>query len=300
MKATDVNLLVEKTLEMFGRTRKEIRIFRKLAEPLPPVEIDRGQIEQVLLNLFVNAWQAMPDGGSLFVETAEVSKRAVPEGDVPSEAERFVRISVTDTGAGMDPAVRERIFEPFFTTRAMGRGTGLGLATAYGIVRNHGGRIQVLSQEGKGSTFHVTLPASDKPVEAAMRTAKEIHSGGSETVLLVDDEEVVREVGEQLLKKLGYRVLTAGGGKEALAKFSEDPSQIDLVILDMIMPDLGGKEVFEQLRAKRADTRVLLSSGYSLDGQASEILHQGCDGFIQKPFDLKQLSSKVREILDGR
>jgi CheY-like chemotaxis protein len=210
-----------------------------------------------------------------------------------------VRISVTDTGAGMDPTVQERIFEPFFTTRAMGRGTGLGLATAYGIVRNHGGRIQVFSEQGKGTTFRVDLPASEKSMEEAMTPLKESHRGGSETILLVDDEEMVRDVGQQLLEKLGYRVLTAAGGREALEVFSADPSQFDLVVLDMVMPDIGGKEVFEQLRAKRSDTRVLLSSGYSQDGQASEILRKGCDGFIQKPFDLKQLSIKVREVLDG-
>ncbi len=300
VKTTDVNLLVEKTLDMFGRTRKEIRIFRKLAEPLPPVEVDRGQIEQVLLNLFVNAWQAMPGGGNLFVETAAVLQESDQDPDMPVDAERCVTISVTDTGAGMAPDVRERIFEPFFTTRAMGRGTGLGLATAYGIVRNHGGRIQVFSDEGKGTTFRITLPASDKSLEGAVPSIKESHRGGSETILLVDDEEMIREVGRQLLGRLGYQVLVAAGGKEALAVFTADPSRIDLVILDMIMPDMGGKEVFEKLREERADIRVLLSSGYSLDGEASQILRQGCDGFLQKPFDLKQLSAKIREVLEAR
>jgi PAS domain S-box-containing protein len=299
VRLTDINQLVEKSLDMFGRTRKEIRIFRKLEENLSPVEVDRGQIEQVLLNLFVNAWQAMPGGGQLYIETAGASSWEVGEFGLSPEAESYVKISVTDTGTGMDPAVQERIFEPFFTTRNMGRGTGLGLATAYGIIRNHGGTIQVSSKKQSGTTFRVYLPASAKtPAGDAAPVAPAERSGGSETVLLVDDEEMIRDIGSQLLEKLGYRVLTASGGQEAVDLFLQNPSGIDLVILDMIMPGTGGKEVFKQIRAARSDARVLLSSGYSVDGQASEILRQGCDGFIQKPFNLQDLAEKVREILD--
>ena len=298
VRVTDVNLLVDKTLDMFGRTRKEIGIHRSFDEALPTAEIDRGQIEQVLLNLLVNAWQAMPDGGHLYIETGVVPPRKIPDLGLPVEAERCIRISITDTGIGMDEAIRERIFEPFFTTRPRGRGTGLGLATAYGIVRNHGGAVQVFSKKGKGTTFHVYLPASGKALEEESLGETAGQAGGGESILLIDDEEMIRDIGRQLLEKLGYRVRTAAGRGEALAKFTEDPSKIDLVILDMIMPGAGGKEVYQELKAIDEEVCVLLCSGYSLDGDAAEILRQGCDGFIQKPFDIQQLSVKIREVLE--
>jgi PAS domain S-box-containing protein len=300
VRVTDPNTLVEKTLDMFSRARKEIRIFRRFQNGLPGVEVDRGQIEQVLLNLFVNAWQAMDGGGKLYVETASAPAADFSDLPLADAAGAVVRISVTDTGIGMDPATRERIFEPFFTTRERGRGTGLGLATAYGIVRNHGGALQVFSEKGKGSTFHVYLPAVEKPVEEETGGAVGKRSGGVETILLVDDEEMIRDVGRQLLEKLGYEVLTAADGREALTLFQRHSKDIDLVILDMVMPEMGGKEVFEGIKALSDRVRVLLCSGYSIDGQAAEILRRGCDGFIQKPFNIEGISAKVREVLEKK
>ena len=205
---------------------------------------------------------------------------------------RFVRVAVTDNGVGMDRGTMDRIFEPFFTTREMGRGTGLGLASAYGIIKNHGGLINVYSEKGEGSTFSIYLPASSRPVEAQAASVRTIAKGQGR-ILLVDDEEMILEVGAAMLKKLGYSVQTAGSGEEALQFYQAHGETIDLVILDMVMPGMGGGEVFDRLKAVDPAIKVLLSSGYSINGKASEIIDRGCAGFIQKPFNLAQLSEKV-------
>jgi two-component system cell cycle sensor histidine kinase/response regulator CckA len=298
VKPTDLNQLVEKSCDMFGRTKKEINVHTKYQEEVWPVEVDQAQIEQVLLNLYVNAWQAMPNGGDLYVETAHVvldEDYARPYGVDPG---RYVKISVTDTGVGMDKATQQRIFDPFFTTKEMGRGTGLGLASAYGIVQNHGGIINVYSEVGKGATFTIYLPASEKeiPVEET-RLADEILRG-TETILLVDDEDEVLGVGEKMLKEMGYEVFVARSGKDAIKIYGKQRDEICLVILDMIMPEMGGGETYDRMKETNPNVKVLLSSGYSIDGQAAEILKRGCDGFIQKPFSVKELSREVREILD--
>jgi two-component system cell cycle sensor histidine kinase/response regulator CckA len=296
VKAVNLNELVEESAAMFGRAKKEIEIHRGYQEDLSPVEVDQGQIEQVLLNLFVNAWQAMPGGGKLFLKTKDVildRTGCKPFRVVPG---RYVKLAVTDTGMGMDEATRQRIFEPFFTTKDRGIGTGLGLASVYGIIKNHGGIIEVSSKVGKGTTFTIYLPASERHIETDGETSEKILQG-KETVLLVDDEEMVIYVGKQMLERLGYQVLPARSGKEAVRVYRENKERINLVILDMIMPKLSGGETYEEIRQVNPDVKVLLSSGYSIDGQATEILRRGCDGFIQKPFTLEQLSRKVREIL---
>ena len=299
VKPTDLNRLIRNENHLFGQTKKEIRILEKIDEGLWTVEVDQGQIRQALLNLYVNAWQAMPGGGDLFVQTENVVLGA--EGVKPAELPpgRYVRVSVTDTGIGMDETTAEKVFEPFFTTQAMGKGTGLGLASVYGIVKNHGGCINVQSEKGAGTTFHLYLPASDK--QAFQETKQEAEMVmGEGTVLLVDDEEMVLEVGEQLLVRLGYRVLTAGGGEEALRLHQERMDEIDLVVLDMVMPGMSGGEVYDRMKETNPDTRVLLSSGYTLDGQAQEILDRGCHGFIQKPFDMRTLSNKIIAIMHNK
>jgi CheY-like chemotaxis protein len=208
-----------------------------------------------------------------------------------------VRISVSDTGVGMDKTTLERIFDPFFTTKGMGRGSGLGLASAYGIIKNHDGFIQVHSEKGHGSIFNIYLPASPKKVIEEEELTGDILKG-SETVLLVDDEDMIIEVAEQLLEHLGYRVLMAGSGKEAIKIYQEKSQHIDMVILDMVMPEMGGGETYDALKMLNSKVKVLLSSGYSIDGQATEILGRGCNGFIQKPFKVEAFSQKLREILD--
>ncbi len=295
-KPTDINKMIKKSSHMFGRTKKEIKIHIKYQENIWTVDADQGQMEQVLMNLYVNAWQAMPLGGDIYIRTKNVTldKEYVKPFEVKPGP--YVMISVTDTGIGMDEATRQRIFEPFFTTKPMGMGTGLGLASAYGIIKNHGGFIKVYSKKGEGATFNIFLPASEKKVTRKKRIVQKI-TKGKETILLVDDEEMIIDVGMQMLEKLGYKVITAKSGKEAVDIYKKNKAEIDMVILDMIMHGMGGKETYDQLKEINPDIKVLLSSGYSINGQAIEILDRGCNGFIQKPFDIRNISLKINEIL---
>jgi CheY-like chemotaxis protein len=244
----------------------------------------------------------MPIGGELRVQTRNVSLGAGDAKAFELTPGRYVKISVADTGMGMDETTRQRIFEPFFTTKEMGRGTGLGLASVYGIIQNHGGLIHVHSEKGHGSTFDILLPAMK--ADGALREEDGKEKGeilrGDETILFVDDEELILEIGTEFLKKMGYAVLSAGSGREAIEIYRNNRQKIDMVILDMVMPDMGGGAVFDELKKIDENIKVLLSSGYSIDGQASNILKRGCNGFIQKPFDMRQLSHKLREILDKR
>jgi CheY-like chemotaxis protein len=212
---------------------------------------------------------------------------------------RFVKLSITDTGIGMDEATQQRIFEPFFTTQKIGRGTGLGLASVYGIIRNHGGIIDVYSKKGKGTTFNIYLPASEKEIIEEKQLPEEFIKG-SGTILLVDDEDRIIDVCSELLKTMGYDVLIAKSGKEAIEAYRINKDDVDMVILDMIMPDMSGGETYDKLLGTNSKIKVLLSSGYSIDGQAAEILERGCDGFIQKPFNMKELSMKIKDILSDK
>lgn len=296
---TDLNEVIEKTSTMFGRANKEIQIHKKFQKDLFPAEVDQGQIEQVLLNLYVNAWQAMPAGGDLFIETKNVVLDKTLVKPYSFEPGNYIRISISDTGIGMDSRTKERIFEPFFTTKEMGRGTGLGLASVYGIIKNHQGIIEVDSEKGQGATFTIYLPATGRKVAKETSPISEIMTG-TETILLVDDENTIINVCRDLFESLGYRVLSATSGKEALDIYTRNQSSISLVLLDMIMPGMGGKETFTALKEINPQVKVILSSGYSLDGPAREIMGQGCKAFIQKPFSLQELSERVRTILDGR
>jgi CheY-like chemotaxis protein len=299
VKPTDLNKLVKETAETFGRTRKEITIRQELTPDLCSIEADRGQIEQVLMNLFVNASDAMPGGGDLFLKTSNITHSEMQGKLLDPAPGKYVLLAVADTGIGMDKKTMERIFDPFFTTKELGRGTGLGLASVYGIVRGHKGYIDVQSEQRKGTTLTVYLPASEREVrEPAKRVERVIR--GTETILLVDDEEFILEVGEKILKALGYKVLVAEGGKKAVEIYKEKGEEIDMVILDMVMPQMGGGETFDMLKGIHPNLKVLLSSGYSIDGQATEIMKRGCSGFIQKPFTIKELSQKLREILDKK
>jgi len=294
----DINVLVERSTELFGSTKKEIKIHTEYQKGLWTVEVDKNQIEQVLLNLYVNASQAMPEGGSLFIQTDNVylEDEFVRPHDIGPG--RYIKISVTDTGVGMDQETQKRVFDPFFTTSAVGKGTGLGLASAYGIVKNHGGIINVYSKIAQGATINIYLPASGKEAVKENESVDGVVKG-SETILLVDDEAMVIDVAVRLLETMGYRALAARNGKEALEIFRENRETIDLVILDMIMPEMGGRETYGELKKIRSEIKVLLSSGYSLNDQAREIMAQGCNAFIQKPFNMEELSKKIRQILDS-
>jgi PAS domain S-box-containing protein len=296
VKPTDINELIKRSSEMFGRTKKEIVIHSKYQENIRSAEVDRGQIEQVLVNLYVNAWQSMPGGGELYLETQNVTLDAEYVKPFQAEPGRYVKISITDTGVGMDEATQKRIFEPFFTTKEMGRGTGLGLASVYGIIKNHGGFINVYSEKGQGTTFHIYIPASEAEVVEDKKSSMEVVRGEG-SILLVDDEEMIIDVGKQLLENLGYRVMVAKSGSEAVTLYEKNKADIDMVILDMIIPGMGGGDTYDRLKEINPDIKVLLSSGYSIDGQGQEILDRGCNGFIQKPFDIQEISLKIGEIL---
>jgi PAS domain S-box-containing protein len=294
----DINELVAESAEMFGETKKEITVHARMSEDTLTIEGDRTQIEQVLLNLYVNAWQAMPGGGDLSVETnpvvIEQSEAKIHE----FEPGRYARISVSDKGVGMDQKTQARIFEPFFTTKEMGRGTGLGLASVYGIVKNHNGVIEVESEPGKGSSFHIYFPTSEKALEKDKEGKKKIMRG-TETILLIDDEEIILDVASELLATLGYTVIKAKSGKEAVDIYRRKSGEIDLVILDMIMPKMGGGKTYDLLKGINPEIKCILSSGYSIDKDAKEIMARGITTFMQKPFDIAALSQKITDALAG-
>jgi PAS domain S-box-containing protein len=293
----NLNQLAVEACETFIRTKKNITVDRELAEDLFAIDADPSQIEQVLLNLCVNATDAMPDGGDLIVKTMNTDDKKMKSSLYDPKPGKYVQLTVTDTGMGMDKKTAEHIFDPFFTTKKRGRGTGLGLASAYGIVKAHGGYIDVKSKQGHGTTFSICLPASENRVQQVARTPVEVIKGTG-TVLLVDDEEVILEVGQDLLEAMGYRILVARDGKEGVRVYKKNWDKIDIVVMDMVMPNMGGGEAYDRIREINPNVKVLLSSGFSIDGEASEILDRGCDGFIQKPFNMKKLSGKIMEILD--
>jgi CheY-like chemotaxis protein len=298
VRAVDLNRLVRACADLFGRSKRDLPIRLRLAADLWTVEADSGQIQQAILNLLVNAGQAMPDGGELELESANVAvDPRDPEKPRDAAPGPYARVTVTDTGVGIPPQILNRIFEPFFTTGEKGKHTGLGLSSTFGIVKAHAGYMTVRSERGRGSTFSIYLPAAVRAAER--RTAPAAPAAGSRTILLVEDEELVLDIGRQMLERLGHRVVVARSGAEALAIYERDPGSIDMIILDMIMPGMGGGAVFDRLKAIRPDVAVLLSSGYSLNGQAADIMRRGCRGFIQKPFTIGQLDQKIREVAAG-
>jgi signal transduction histidine kinase/CheY-like chemotaxis protein len=297
VKTINVNDIVKETSDTFAMTKKDISVHLALAEDLNVIKADQGQLRQTLLNLYVNAADAMPRGGDLFLKSLNVTDLDMKGKPYTPKPGNYVLLTITDTGTGMDNKTIERIFDPFFTTKGMSKGTGLGLASVYGIVKAHGGYIDVDSQKGHGTTFSIYLPASDTEGAKEKELVTEVLKG-KEGILLVDDEDVIIDVGHEILKTLGYEVHVARSGREAINAYEANQDKIDMVILDMIMPDMGGGEAYDTLKKINPDIKVLLSSGYSLNGQAAEILRRGCDGFIQKPFNVTQLSQKLREILE--
>jgi PAS domain S-box-containing protein len=295
-RALDANQAVARNAKMFGRTRKDIAIRLELTHGVLPVLADDAQLDQVLLNLLLNAGQAMLDGGELILCTQWVQLSAAEAALHGTEPGQYVQIMVKDLGVGMSADTLKRVFEPFFTTKEKGRGTGLGLASVYGIVKNHGGFTTVESELGTGTTFCVHLPAVDEIVEQR-RSQPSLLKSGSETLLLVDDEEQILRTTGKLLEAMGYDLLIAKSGQEAVETFRLNRSLISLVILDMVMPGMSGLQTFAALRELSTSIKVLLCSGYSAEGQAVEILQRGCNGFIQKPYDATVLSAKLRELL---
>ena len=297
-KPTDVNAIVREVVALLSRIiEKNITIVLAADSDLRHAICDAGQIQQAILNICINARDAMPRGGRLTITTANVHLEAKDvQFFVDAQPGDYVRISVSDTGTGMDRETRERLFEPFFTTKE--KGTGLGLALAYGILKKHGGFIQVHSEPGKGSTFEVNLLACMNDEASVKR--KDIVSlrRGTETILVVDDEPMVRDLARDVLKRYGYTVLTAGGGEETIETFRQRSDEIDAVILDMVMPAIEGKEMLRRLKEMKPGVKVIVSSGYSHDRDVEDMIAQGARGFVQKPFRIAELVRVVGEVME--
>ena len=301
LRPCSLNGVVGESLKILsGTLDKSIAIETDLNQSLPTVEIDASQIQQVLMNLCVNARDAMPGGGLLTIQSSvarlsESDARNQPD----AKAGWFAVLAVSDTGVGMDAVVKGRIFEPFFTTKEKGKGTGLGLSMVYGVVKNHGGFINVYSEPGQGSTFKIYLPLSGKPEAVEAAPEREL-AGGHEEILVIDDEEAIRQVAADILGSYGYRVSLAADGAEGVALFRKNRKRTHMVLLDMVMPRQGGRETFLQLQEIDPQVRVLFSTGYSQNEKVNEIMALGVRGFIQKPYQVRDLLAKVREVLDGK
>jgi PAS domain S-box-containing protein len=294
-----INDLIGETAELLrGTMEKNIQVNLHLDPAAPVIEADAAQMQQVLMNLCINARDAMPGGGTLTITTRRLKQpdaflRTVPD----MRRGSYVRLDIKDTGIGIEKSIRGKIFDPFFTTKEKGKGTGLGLATVYGIVKNHGGVVNVESELGVGTTFSVYIPAVEHAVRRA--ASQEVRaSGGRETILIVDDEETIRMLVKDILEEKGYIVHGAADGIAAVSMYRDTGATIDLVILDMTMPGMGGRETFEKLRELNPGVRVILSTGYTADERTRELLSSGIKAFVQKPYKMDELAAAVRKVLD--
>ena len=303
MRVLDLNILLQNLDKMLRRViGEDIELVTLLAEDLGRVKTDPGQIEQVILNLAVNARDAMPSGGKLTIETANVElDETYARRHVAVTPGRYVMLAVSDTGVGMTPEVRDRVFEPFFTTKEKGKGTGLGLSTVYGIVKQSEGNIWIYSEPGHGTTFKIYLPQVEELLEEVKeKVVEEELPRGSETVLVVEDEEEVRKVAARILRGQGYKVLEASNGADTLMICKEQKERFHLILTDVVMPQMSGRQLVEQLRQVYQNFKVLYMSGYT----DNTIVHHGVlergINYIQKPFTMDALVGKVREVLDNK
>lgn len=303
MSTLNVNDLVGPVLDLFKPTRKDIVIHETYEENIHLVSGDHTQLEQVFLNLLVNAAQAMSEPGDIFVTTQNLMIEENHDYPFAVHPGPYVKISIKDTGVGMDTEIQKKIFDPFFSTKEISdnKGRGLGLSTVFGIVKNHGGFILVNSDKGRGAVFQVCLPAFKPVLKEEKKKKSKPAEGiqkGSETVLLVDDEEEIVNVGKNFLEKLGYKPLVARNGLEAVEIFKLYKDDISLVVLDLVMPIMNGKQAFAEIKNIQNNVKILISTGYSVDDKIEGFLNQGCHGFIQKPFSLNEFSRALRNILD--
>ncbi|MFN3286237.1 MAG: PAS domain S-box protein, partial [bacterium] len=293
----DLAHLCSEVTELFRSTLDpRIELRTRFPSDLPMVEGDASQLHQAILNLCMNARDAMPDGGVLELVLQPVIAPDPTSGE-PPVLRPYVCLTVRDTGVGMDEHVKARMFEPFFTTKGPGKGTGLGLAMVYGIVRNHGGFLEVDSEVGRGTAVRMYLPVASGAAEPEEAGEAEVDGGAGETILVVDDEEPLCNLLRDVLTRRGYRVLVATDGQEALRLYQEHAGRIDLVILDMTMPGLSGTQTFDALRALDPRARILLTSGYTQERAARDAVARGAKGFLQKPFLISELAARVREAL---
>jgi signal transduction histidine kinase/ActR/RegA family two-component response regulator len=299
----DINQVVEMALTVFQPGKKNIVIEKKQDRYLHKINGDRSQLEQVLLNLLVNGCQAMVDGGTLTIRTRNLTIEHANCFHFDVVPGAYVEMSVQDTGIGMDDATQKKIFDPFFSTKTLEdiKGRGLGLSTVFGIVKNHGGFITVESKTNTGSIFRVALPSSTpKKVKRIEEESDNfaLMPKGRETVLIVDDENEVLEVGASLLDALGYKVFQARNGEQCLDLITKHPGKIMLVILDLIMPVMDGKETFHRIQELDSGIKILISSGVNMDEETKKMLHDGSHDFLQKPFSMNRFSKAIRKILD--
>jgi len=300
LKPLSVNDLVRKSAMFFVETRREIGADFQLSEDISAVEADDGQIEQVLLNIYINAGHAMKNGGCIHISTGNLILKEADAKAFEVTPGDYVNISITDTGIGMDEETLKRVFEPFFTTKSETGGSGLGLASAYGIIRNHGGVITALSKLGEGSTFSIYLPASRKKIERDKAKPVKTLFTGKGGILIIDDEPALLGLASEVLIMLGYKVYKAEAGQEAVSIYNDNQDSIDLVILDMILRGASGASVLKMLKDVNPDVRVILSSGYGLQGEVQKVMQMGCMGFIQKPYSFAELSSIVHKVMEDK
>jgi two-component system cell cycle sensor histidine kinase/response regulator CckA len=295
----DLNELVQETLQLLARgVPRRITLGHELAGHVPPVLADPEQVEQVLLNLVLNSADSISGEGRITVSTRV--RRLDPESPEDGENGRdFVELEVRDTGCGIPPELQTRIFDPFFTTKPDGKGTGLGLAMVDGIVRAHGGRVELASRVNVGTRFRILLPAADLPSASPEHGARPVLQPGTEHVMVVDDEEVIRDMILRILENLGYHAVAFSTGSEAVRYYQEHAREVDLVILDMMMPEMSGLEVHERLVACNPDVRILVCSGYSDQDSAALLNMPAIHGFLQKPFSISAFSQNLRRILDA-
>jgi len=299
-KVLDLNAVLGNTAKMLQRLLGEdVALELKCAREVLAIEADTGMIEQIIMNLAVNSRDAMPKGGQLLITTTALqADEAYVHHHPQARPGPFVCLTVTDTGCGMDMQTQSRIFEPFFTTKEVGKGTGLGLATVYGIAKQHQGWIELKSASGAGATFNVFLPRSPKALDSASEIAPAVSSGHKETILLVEDEPMLRELARMILKDYQYLVLEAGSGKEALKVWDEHQGQIDLLLTDMVMPEgINGRELADQLKARKPGLKIIYTSGYSPEVMGADLGHRNVR-FLQKPYPPPQLAQAVRDCLD--
>ena len=293
---TDLNKILKSTSRMFVRSNGRLRVHEIYQEDLWSTRVDRVQIGQVLLGLYMNASEAMPQGGDLYLQSENVYLDENYGLPLQGSAGRFVKISVTDSGMGLDEESRRRIFEPFYSPYRPVRYEGLGLAASYGIIRSHGGVINVYSEKGQGTTFNIYLPAARK--EVSEQPPGVTMEGGTETILMVDDDVLALRVGREIMERRGYRVMTAENGAEAVDIYTEYHPTIQLILLDVILPDLNADQVYRKLRKITPNVQVVLTSGFNVNKKIASLLNRGCVDFVQKPFQSQALCHKVRAALD--
>jgi PAS domain S-box-containing protein len=295
----DVNVLIRETLTVVSRTNKGVVIDQHLPDLPAYIKADQGQIELVLLNLFINAVDAMPDGGELSVSSALVKSAGGTDAGTNQVQGPFVQLAIRDTGIGMDPNTQSRIFEPFFTTKEMGRGTGLGLASVYGVVKNHGGSIQVESAPGEGSTFTLLLPIArnERPTQSITQVNAVLPAGGG-TILIVDDEPLILQYCQEMIKSLGFSVFAVMTAEEAIQIYRGHNQDIDIAILDMVMPKMNGLQLFGNLQTINPDIKTIITTGYALDSRISEIILKNSHQYLKKPYTRDQLAQSIANLMD--